>query len=247
MKNSLVAQSFALFTFFVGATFTLVSINEIVSRKDLADMLQISISEVLQRDAELKLDDTLCPVVDGADQSFVAALEHLQFKLQALATIGTASNEDVAIKIRKRYFDLVGCLYHIKSMSTHPLTEEPPEDTPHGRHFFSTLGDYYFQINSSYLLAVVLVLAASIGSMATWLRTDSAPLGSSIALGGCSGFIIYLALQGGEQIFMFEAYAGFNQFNPYTCSLLAFLGGAFSDRTFDFLKSLTERFIQKSE
>ncbi len=102
--------------------------------------------------------------------------------------------------------------------------------------------------NSNSLLAVSLILSSIIGSLAFHFRKDG---GTSFLLRGIisglvMGFIIYLVVKGGKNLFSAESEGAIKfSLNLYGSCLIAFLTGALADRLFRLLRSLVGLVGQK--
>ena len=107
--------------------------------------------------------------------------------------------------------------------------------------FFGFVCNY----SSNSLMALSLVFSSIIGSMVCYFRKEGgSPFLLRIIISGLvMGFIIYILIKGGKDIFIPGREADFAfSLNLYSASLLAVLAGTFADRGFRLFRSLLGAF-----
>lgn len=92
-----------------------------------------------------------------------------------------------------------------------------------------------------YLLAIAIITCGGIGSLISNLRDDLKMSIKTIVLGLATGFIVYLGLSGGKQIFILESKKNLLTFNPYSTALVGLLAGLFSHKVYGFLSKLVSK------
>jgi hypothetical protein len=97
------------------------------------------------------------------------------------------------------------------------------------------------QQRNDFLLAIVVIACAVIGSIVVGLRSGNAlfePV--RFLLGLASGFIVFISLRGGRAIFMMEVSGEPPMFNPHSMAFSGLLVGLFSEKAYILLSTLVD-------
>jgi len=112
---------------------------------------------------------------------------------------------------------------------------------------FNVTGMNLFVWSSDILLALSIMACGVVGATVGSIREEGRLGVRSILFGLAAGFIVFLAIKGGKQLFLIQASGQIAQFNPYSCALFGLIAGMFTERTFEILKIVTDAFYEKLE
>lgn len=93
-------------------------------------------------------------------------------------------------------------------------------------------------LSSNVLVAILLCACGTIGALTAGLRTNEFTTFRDMCLGIGTGFICYLTIRGGKDLFVSGLSLARTSLNPYSSGLTAVLAGLFSERFFQLLSFL---------
>jgi hypothetical protein len=105
--------------------------------------------------------------------------------------------------------------------------------------YYVTPSEKFGIIRNDYLLAIVVVCCTLIGTIVTGLRAGEARFDPvNVALGCASGFIAFIALRGGRNVFLMELSGEAPHFNPYSMAFSGLVVGLFTAKAYSLLAML---------
>lgn len=134
--------------------------------------------------------------------------------------------------------------------SLRPDRKEQPSSWYWENIVFSILLPPTTAMSADALLAIAIICSATIGSLVYSVRArsslslDGGEL-RSIVIGIASGFIIFLSIKGGKQVFLANSSAAANSFNPYSSALLALVSGLFTERFYRLVSSAVDLVVNR--
>lgn len=221
--------------FIVVAIFAVASITEISARDNylgfISNQIQTSNQQIASNASSENSSLTSDAVLDIRKK--IRIYEYLHSKLEALISVGAEKNEQTLVYIRRE----------VENLGNFNNQEEEK-----GYYYSSIL--YIFQrdimrLSSDYLLAIAIMTCGAIGSTVGSIRTNHKFSWRSILFGLSSGFIVFLAIKGSKQIFLLQAQGQLIQFNPYSSGFAGLLAGMFTEKTFEFLGTVTDAVFNK--
>lgn len=106
--------------------------------------------------------------------------------------------------------------------------------------------DYRISYQSSHtLLAILVMLCGVIGSLIAALRKRAGIDFRYVSLGIAAGFVTFLAIKGGRNIFLIQIQGNGIVFNPYSSAFAGLLAGLFTERAYQLLSSVVDEFIER--
>jgi hypothetical protein len=93
---------------------------------------------------------------------------------------------------------------------------------------------------SDMLLMMLLSVCGAVGAVVGLARKNASLTLSQVGMGLAAGFITFLAISGGKEVFLFEPAEGGVGFNPYSSALFALLAGLFTERTYSLLSFVVD-------
>jgi len=105
--------------------------------------------------------------------------------------------------------------------------------------------EYIKSFSSDYLLAIVLMACGALGAIIHAVRADGRFSFYSLFVGVSTGFILFLALKGGKNVFLVQSIGSNVAYNPYSSAFFALLAGLFSERTFEILRIIMDTIFNK--
>ena len=215
----------------------LISIQEITARVEFLSILEEKLIEMERSNSEAISNKSELPYYPAA----LDGMAELASMVETLTAVGSGTDQETLAGIRNRYAPLVATRFSGDTPKT------PQDERFLSRYLFGGIGDRYYQLGSRGLLAISVMACAGIGATTTFLRTKRPFSWKALISGVAAGFIVFLGLNGGNDVFFLRAAEGGPHFNPYSCGFLGFISGAFSERTFDFLKGIAERVFDQLE
>lgn len=220
--------------FLVVAIFAVASITEISARNNYLGYLLNQVNSINQKLAQNNgsSTDKFTEEAISTLRREVQVYEYLQSRLEALVSVGADNKSQTLTEIRR---DSEGIRFNIQN--------EPDEQEPYILiHFFQR---YILPLSSDYLLAIAIMTCGAIGASIGSIRNSGHFTWRSILFGLSSGFIIFLAIKGGKNIFLLQAHSQVIQFNPYSSGFFGLLAGMFTEKTFELLNTVTDAIFKK--
>ncbi|WP_147439465.1 hypothetical protein [Corallococcus sp. CA049B] len=97
-------------------------------------------------------------------------------------------------------------------------------------------------VRNDFLIAIIIIACTLVGSIIATMREGkglSLPP-EQLALGMASGFVIFLALRGGRNVFMLDLAGELPNFNPYSMAFSGLLVGLFTRRAYALITILVD-------
>jgi len=197
----------------------------------------------------------------------ISQLNGILSRISTLISIGAQSEDESIYKITEDYLN-------IQSM-TYPQRVDHENTTQSPQNIGSLL--YFADLRSDHLLAISIVCSAAIGAMIFIFRSraelkpsaesraeekPSAEKSTShknnsfseilftlgvITSGLATGFVVFLALKGGQNLFILSNSSVQISANPYTSALAGLLAGLFSDKAYKTLSKLVDELLSRVE
>jgi hypothetical protein len=97
------------------------------------------------------------------------------------------------------------------------------------------------------LLVILLVACGAIGTAVAAARRKRDLTMHSLGLGMAVGFITFLAINGGKEVFLLQPAGQDLGFNPYSSAFFALMAGLFTERAYAILTALIDSFATRLE
>jgi hypothetical protein len=160
----------------------------------------------------------------------IARLEELSSEIQALKAYGGSFNSNLGtIKLAFTFSD-----DKQRYLENYPYLG-----------VFSDILSALLVLSSDLLLALALLSCGALGSVIASLRSNSSVKLSKFTVGFTTGFITYLAIKGGQFVFLLQVPGASAVLNPYTASFVGLLSGMFSERFHLVLASFMDKATDK--
>jgi hypothetical protein len=112
--------------------------------------------------------------------------------------------------------------------------------------FFVNLYSGAYLLSTTALFSILLMVCGAIGALIADARGKGMVISlRSPVLGFATGFVVYLALIGGKQVFLLDFGSEVINLNPYSCAFAGLLAGLFSERAYEVLSSLVDEFASR--
>ena len=223
--------------FLLISLFAVSSITEISSRDSFLGYLQDQIRNI---NSELALNSSTLSNELSEERSVIlrsklSEYNHLLALTESLINVGANGEHQDLVSIR------------LTSEEVHGVKNTGIESGNPLRSSFFFSKELLVYLNSDYLLAIAIMTCGAIGSMVGSIRREKNLSLRSILFGLSTGFIIYLAIKGGKQVFLTQEKGQIIQFNPYSSGLAGLISGLFTERSFSFLQVSVDSFFKKLE
>jgi hypothetical protein len=172
----------------------------------------------------------------------IKLLETLKRSLQTLTALGS-DNMDFTLREIEKQFRLFNL--HIdnpQNVADRKITSVLANTIP---TFFLESAAIFLVLSSDQLLAIAIMACGAIGSMITALRSDRDMTLRALSLGIASGFVVYLAIKGGKQVFLLQTQGEIVAFNPYGSAFAGLLAGLFTERAHQILSTIVDDFAER--
>lgn len=161
-------------------------------------------------------------------------LSKLEDHLSTLINIGTDSDSIIL----KRLIYEFGIVDRVNKIVVHGIKNDS--------NYLKDLSESYviafiYQMRSDHLLALSLICCSTLGVVIVTLRSEAQLSTRTITSGVMTGFLTYLALKGGQVLFVLHPADIRVPANPFSCAFVAILTGMFSDKVYKFLSKLVDR------
>ena len=97
------------------------------------------------------------------------------------------------------------------------------------------------------LMVLLMAFCGAIGTAVAAIRSGQGLNAGVMALGMATGFITFLVVSGGKEVFLIQPVGSETTFNPYSSALFALLAGLFTERAYKLLSSIIEQFSNRLE
>lgn len=231
---------FKIFEFFLISIIMLVAVTAIYNisaRETLSKSIEAKIhtlnSEFVSSNKQVLSGNILPDGINNLPEQVaeIAKLEKLSSEIQALKAYGGNS------------FSNLGTI-----KSTFIFSEKTSENSNGYYGYFGTL-EYFFaqlpMLSSDMLLALALLSCGALGSVIASIKSNSSVNLSKFTIGFTTGFITYLAIKGGQFVFLLQVPGASAVLNPYTASFVGLLSGMFSERFHLVLGSFMDAATEK--
>jgi hypothetical protein len=106
---------------------------------------------------------------------------------------------------------------------------------------------FIYEMRSDHLLALAIICCSALGAMIFGLRSGTKMNVRTLTSGLATGFVVYLALKGGQHLFLVTSPDVRIPSNPYSSAFAGLLAGLFSDKAYKMLSSLVDNFASQVE
>ena len=107
--------------------------------------------------------------------------------------------------------------------------------------------EFIYEMRSDHLLALSIICCSALGAMIFGLRSGTKMNVRTMTSGLATGFVVYLALKGGQHLFLITSPDIRIPANPYSSAFAGLLAGLFSDKAYKVLSSLVDNLASQVE
>ena len=138
---------------------------------------------------------------------------------------------------------------NVKSLRTLLLSQSSSDSTTARMESlnFSIVFNWVRVLPNDALMVLLMALCGSIGTAVTTIRSGQGLNAGVMALGMATGFITFLVVSGGKDVFLVQPGVTETTFNPYSSALFALLAGLFTERAYKLLSSIVNQFSNRLE
>ena len=106
---------------------------------------------------------------------------------------------------------------------------------------------FIYEMRSDHLLALSIICCSALGAMIFGLRSGARMNVRTLTSGLATGFVVYLALKGGQHLFLVTSPDVRIPSNPYSSAFAGLLAGLFSDKAYKVLSSVVDDLASRVE
>lgn len=224
-----------------------ISVSEMASRESFSSSVQSKIASI---DKELASITLSIPSLES-DQKVPSSL----FKKRDIAQ----EEMDTFLRLNDKITTLINTGVEDKRSTLKELTREyqraisnvDPEKTTANTLLDSITSSEYiafiYEMRSDHLLALAIICCSALGAMIYGLRSGLRMSVRSMTSGLATGFVVYLALKGGQHLFLLNPTESRIPSNPYSSAFAGLLAGLFSDKAYKVLTSLVDDLASRVE
>jgi hypothetical protein len=158
----------------------------------------------------------------------LAAIELTEEKLLHLSLYGT-SNDALLLE----------------SLLSTDVASMDTDSTSSGLRNF--IGGRIAYFSSNLITAILIVCCGAIGAVVAGFRDERPATFRHLCLGVSSGFIVFLSIRGGQEVFLFQVSKEFMPVNPFSSGLVGLLSGLFSERFYALIRKMTDSVSDRLE
>lgn len=166
-------------------------------------------------------------------------LNILQNETNNLINVGADSQSDTLRELVRKYRGSIGINYKIvEQEETKPdILEYLSQSSP------ITL---IYQLRSDHLLAISIICSSALGAIIFGLRHGYDIGLRAITSGISTGFVVYLALKGGQHLFLITSPDARIAANPFSGAFAGLLAGLFSNKAYKVLSGIIDTAADRS-
>jgi hypothetical protein len=173
----------------------------------------------------------------------IKLLETLKRSLQTLTALGSDNIDFTVREIEKQFRQFNQHIDAPQKIADTKATHVQVNTVP---TFFLETAAIFLVLSFDQLLAIAIMACGAIGSMITALRSDRDMTLRALSLGIASGFVVYLAIKGGKQVFLLQTQGEIAAFNPsYGSAFAGLLAGLFTERAHQILSTIVDDFAER--
>jgi len=222
-----------------------ISVSEMASRESFANSVQakiVSINEELAS-VSLSIPQTDAKIPESVYKKRSIALEDMDVftslndKITTLINTGVEGNRNTLKELTREYQRAISNTLKEKT-ETGSLLESITS---------SEYTAFIYEMRSDHLLALAIICCSALGAMIYGLRSGRRMSVRSMTSGLATGFVVYLALKGGQHLFLLNPTESRIPANPYSSAFAGLLAGLFSDKAYKVLSSLVDDLASRVE
>jgi hypothetical protein len=244
-------ELFELVAVVVLAILSVITVSEMSSRESFSnnvsnkiaslnvDLANIAVSLTSNLDA--KINDAV--YTERKDATIkIEQFEELNDKVSTLITVGVDDQSGVLKELIKSYQRATARFDETSSKSESELAQNILENLSSSYYI-----GFIYEMRSDHLLALSIISCSALGAMIFGLRSGTRMNVRTLTSGLATGFIVYLALKGGQHLFLLTSPDVRIPSNPYSSAFLGLLAGLFSDKAYKVLSSLVDDLASRVE
>lgn len=245
-------EFFELFCVILFAMFAVMSISEIASRESFSTSVESKLSALdedlanIAINISMPLNASTAPTLSEENlNSRTEAIESKRYfekikdRASTLINTGVDAQEDSLKAITREYQGALNDIFAQEiSGSNIPASEQG---------FFSAALAAIYTMRSDHLLALAIVTSSALGAMIFGLRNGLNMSIRTITSGLATGFVVYLALKGGQHLFLITSPEVRIPANPFSSAFAGLLAGLFSDKAYRMLTLIVDNLASKVE
>ena len=242
-------ELFELIVVIVLAILSVITVSEMASREAFSNNVSNKISSLNGDLANIavnltsNLDSKINEDVYGERKDAIINIERfeeLNDKVTTLITVGVDDQSGILKELIKSY-QVVTARF-----------DEAASDSESASNMLENLSSsnyigFIYEMRSDHLLASSTISCSALGAMIFGLRSGARMNVRTLTSGLATGFIVYLALKGGQHLFLLTTPGVRIPSNPYSSAFLGLLAGLFSDKAYKVLTSLVDDLASRVE
>jgi hypothetical protein len=224
-----------------------ISVSEMASRESFSNSVQgkiVSINEELANislsiptsESDTKIPESLFKARAIA-QDEMNIFSRLNDKITTLINSGVEGNRDTLRALTSEYQQA------ISNTSADKIESGSLLNSISSSEYIA----FIYEMRSDHLLALAVICCSALGAMIYGLRSGTRMSVRSMTSGLATGFVVYLALKGGQHLFLLNPTESRIPANPYSSSFAGLLAGLFSDKAYKVLSSLVDDLASRVE
>lgn len=133
----------------------------------------------------------------------------------------------------------------LESLLSTDVVSADTDQTSSGLRNF--IGGRIAYFSSNLITAILIVCCGAIGAVVAGFRDERPATFRHLCLGVSSGFIVFLSIRGGQEVFLFQVSKEFMPVNPFSSGLFGLLSGLFSERFYSLIRKVTDSVSNRLE
>lgn len=235
------------------SVFAVMSISEIASRESFSNSVETKLINLNENLANVALSISL-PMDSGPTISeenwqsrketieYIKIFDHIKDRTTTLINTGVDSQQDTLKALTLEFQNAVNNLYEATAVDVASLESMPTSES----YATVTIGTIY-SMRSDHLLALAIVTSSALGALIFGLRNGLNMNIRTMTSGLATGFVVYLALKGGQHLFLITSPDVRIPANPFSSAFAGLLAGLFSDKAYRMLALIVDNLTAKVE
>ena len=240
-------ELFELLAVVMLAILAVITVSEMSSREAFSNNVSSKISSLNSDLANIAISITSGPEVRISESIYsqrkdatinIEKFEELNDKVSTLVNVGV-NDQSGTLKELIRSYQIATARFENYQISV----ATPILESLRTSYYIS----FIYEMRSDHLLALSIICCSALGAMIFGLRSGTRMNVRTLTSGLATGFVVYLALKGGQHLFLITSPDVRIPSNPYSSAFAGLLAGLFSDKAYKMLSSLVDDLTSRVE